>query len=190
MWDELHRGLEHQTCYTNITWAQVYPNFPIIHPQPAPICPHSQHIKVLKHFVYIWHGCGMHSTGVWSLNHDITTSLRLHPTLHRHNSKGTPIYPYPQHIKVQKHFVYIWHGCGMHSKWIWSLNHDITTSLRLSQTPFFPKSTPDLHKHNRVRAHPYAHPRYVRWDKSIGPTRIWIEANIRRTWYYYEKIKK
>jgi hypothetical protein len=36
---------------------------------------HSQHIKVLKLFIYIYYGCGMQSTGVWSLNYDITTSF-------------------------------------------------------------------------------------------------------------------
>ena len=76
----------------------------------------------------------MHSKWVWSLNHDITTSLRLGlspiflkstPDLHRCNSVRADPYAHPQHIKVLKHFVYIWHGCGMHSKWVWSLNHDI-----------------------------------------------------------------
>jgi len=38
---------------------------------------HPQHLKVLKHFVYIHCGCGMHSIGVCSLNHDFTTSYRL-----------------------------------------------------------------------------------------------------------------
>ncbi len=38
---------------------------------------HSQHIKVLKLFIYICYGYGMQSTGVWSLNYDITTSLEL-----------------------------------------------------------------------------------------------------------------
>jgi hypothetical protein len=38
------------------------------------------------------------------------------------------------------------------------LNHDITTSLGLGLSPIFLKSTPDLHRHNSVRAHPYAHP--------------------------------
>ena len=28
----------------------------------------------------------------------------------------------------------------MHSKWVWSLNHDITTPLRLGPTPIFLKS--------------------------------------------------
>ena len=40
-------------------------------------CAHSQHIKVLKLFIYMYYGCGMQSTGVLSLNHDITTSLGL-----------------------------------------------------------------------------------------------------------------
>ncbi len=30
---------------------------------------------------------------------------------------------------------------------------------------------------------------YVRWDKSVGLIRIWIEPNLRRTWYYNKKIK-
>ncbi len=48
------------------------------------------------------------------------------------------------------------------SKWVWSLSHDITTSLRLHPTPNFIKSTPDLHRHNRVRAHPYAPPQHTK----------------------------
>ena len=35
MWDAVHRGLEDQPCHTNITRAQVYPNFPKNHPQPV-----------------------------------------------------------------------------------------------------------------------------------------------------------
>ena len=48
----------------------------------------------------------------------------------------------------------------MDFKWVWSLNHDITTSLRLHPTPIFLNSTPDLHRHNSVsvRADPCAHP--------------------------------
>jgi hypothetical protein len=37
---------------------------------------HPQHLKVLKHFGYIQYGCGMQSIGVFSLNHDTTTSYR------------------------------------------------------------------------------------------------------------------
>ena len=50
----------------------------------------------------------------------------------------------------------------MDSKWVWSLNHDITTSLRLRPTPIFLNSTPNLHRHNSVRAHPYAHPQHIK----------------------------
>ena len=42
------------------------------------------------------------------------------------------------------------------------LNHDITTSLVLSHTPIFLKSTPDLHRPNGVRAHTYAHPQHIK----------------------------
>jgi hypothetical protein len=45
---------------------------------------------------------------------------------------------------VLKHCVYIWHGCGMHSKRVWSLNHDITTSLGLGLSSIFLNSTPGL----------------------------------------------
>ena len=61
MWDAAYGGLEPQPCYYNITWAQPYPNFTKIHPhllhRPNSVgvdsCAHPQHIKVLKHFVYI-----------------------------------------------------------------------------------------------------------------------------------------
>jgi len=115
-------------------------------------CAHpQQHIKVLKHFVYIWYGCGMHFMGVWSLNHDITTSLglshtpiflKINPDHHRPTSVRVHTYANPQHIKVIKHSLYIWYWCGMDSKWVWSLNHDITTSLRFPPTPIFLKSNP------------------------------------------------
>jgi hypothetical protein len=132
---------------------------------------HPQHIKVLKHCVYIWHGCGMHSKRVCSLNHDITTSLGLGlssiflkstPALHRCNSVRVHPYAYPQHIKVLKHCVYIWHGCGKQSVRVCSLNHDITTSLGLGLSSIFLKSTPALHRCNSVRVHPYAHPRHIK----------------------------
>ena len=58
----------------------------------------------------------MHFTGVWSLNHDLTTSQRLShapnfskipPHPYRWNSVRVPPYAHPQHIKVLNHFVYI-----------------------------------------------------------------------------------
>jgi hypothetical protein len=50
----------------------------------------------------------------------------------------------------------------MQSKGVWSLNHDITTSFGLSPTPIFLKSTPDPHRRNSVRGHPYAHPQHIK----------------------------
>ncbi len=113
----------------------------------------------------------MQSMGVWRLNHDITASLGLSPTpiflkstpdLRRCNSVRVHPYAHPQHIKVLKHFVYIQYGCGMQSMGVWSLNHDIATSLGLSPTSIFQKSTPDLHRHNSVRVYPYAHPQHIK----------------------------
>ena len=40
---------------------------------------HPHHLKVLKHFVYIQYGCGMQLMGVFSLNHDTTTSYKARP---------------------------------------------------------------------------------------------------------------
>jgi hypothetical protein len=138
---------------------------------------------VLKHCVYIWHGCGMHSKRVWSLNHDhdITTSLGLGlssiflkstPDLHRCNSVS----------------VYIWHGCGMHSKRVWSLNHDITTSLGLGRNSIVQKNTLDLHRRNSIRVHPYAHPQHIKVLKHcIHMTWMWdsLQAGLEpQPWHY------
>ena len=58
----------------------------------------------------------MQSTGLWSLNDDLTTSLKLgyipnfpkiHPHLHMRNSVRVHLYAHPQHIKVLKHFTFI-----------------------------------------------------------------------------------
>ncbi len=114
----------------------------------------------------------MQSMGVWSLNHDITTSpgpgpipifLKLvTPDLHRLTHVRVHPYAHPQHIKVLELFLYIYYGCGMQSTGVWSLNHDIATSLGLSPTPIFLKPTPNLHRLNSVRVHPYAHPQHIK----------------------------
>ena len=63
----------------------------------------------------------MHSKWVWSLNHDLITSLRLNhllislksnPTWHKSNSVRVDPYAHPQHIKVLKHFIYMCYGCA------------------------------------------------------------------------------
>ncbi len=50
----------------------------------------------------------------------------------------------------------------MQSTGVWSLNHDITTSLGFSHTPIIQKSTPDLHSHNNVRMSRYAHSQHIK----------------------------
>ncbi len=129
---------------------------------------HPQHIKVLKHFVYIQYGCRMQSMGVWSLNHDIATCSgsalpHFSPDLHRRNSVRVDPYAHSQHIKLLKHFVCIWYGCGMQSMGFWSLNHDITTSVGLDHTPVILNSTPELHRRsNSVRVDPSAHSQHIK----------------------------
>ncbi len=116
IWDAVHKGLEHQPWYYNINRAQPYPNFP-----------------------------------------------NIHPDLHRRTSVKVDPYGNTQHIKVLKHIVYIWYGCGMQSTRVWSLNHDITTSLGLNHTPIIQKfTTPDLHRHNSVRVDPYVHSQHIK----------------------------
>jgi hypothetical protein len=61
---------------------------------------------------------------------------------------------------VLKHCVYIWHGCGMHSKRVCSLNHDITTSLGLGVSSIFLNSTPKLHR--RISVSRGSSPRFVK----------------------------
>jgi hypothetical protein len=50
----------------------------------------------------------------------------------------------------------------MQSTGLWSLNHDITTSFGLGPAPIFLKSTPDQHRRNSVRVHPYAHSQHIK----------------------------
>jgi len=70
--------------HNNVVWASPYPNFPkfsshlqrynsvMVHPYA-----HPQHMKLLKHFIYIQYGCEMQSVVAHILNHDTTTSFRL-----------------------------------------------------------------------------------------------------------------
>ncbi len=50
----------------------------------------------------------------------------------------------------------------MHSKQVWSLKHDIKTSLGLGLSSIFLKSTPDLHGCDGGRVDPYAHPQHIK----------------------------
>ncbi len=50
----------------------------------------------------------------------------------------------------------------MQSAGLWRLNHDLTTSLRLSHTPKFPKNYPHLQRCISIRVHPYAHPQHIK----------------------------
>ena len=141
-----------------------------MHPYANP-----QHLKVLKHFVYIQYGCGMQSMGVLSLNHDTATSyslghtpffLILTPHLHTYYSIRMHPYAHPQHLKVLKLFVYIQYGYGMQSMGLLSVNHDTATSYRLSHTSFSltlnTKIHPHVHMYYGIRVYPYAHPQHLK----------------------------
>jgi hypothetical protein len=109
---------------------------------------HPKHIKVLKHFVYIQYGCGIHSKRGCSLNHFMTSSQRPNRALfflkihcHPHMYCSILVHPnaHPQHIKVPKHFVYIWYGYELLFTEVWSLYNNIKTSYRLSPAQIFQK---------------------------------------------------
>ena len=73
----------------------------------------------------------------------------------------------------------------MHSTGVWSLNHDITTSLRLCNTPIYQKSTPDLQRCNSVRVDTFTHPQHIKvlkhliyiYDTDVRCTPQWFEAS-------------
>ncbi len=50
----------------------------------------------------------------------------------------------------------------MQSMGLWSLNHDIMTSLGLGHTPNFPKIHPHLQRCISIRVHPYTHPQHIK----------------------------
>jgi len=158
IWDAVNGGSQPQPWHRNIIQARPYPIFPKTHLhlhtyysiRMHPYA-HLQHLKVLRHFVYIQYGCGMQSMGVWSLNHDTTTSYRLGhtpfsltppPTSTCNTAIMMHPYAHPQHLKMLRHCVYIQYGCGMQSMGVCSFNHDTTTSYRLGHTTFPLKLAP------------------------------------------------
>ena len=105
-----------------------------------------QHMNVLKHFIYLQYGCGMQFGTSCSLNHDTTTSFgSTLPHLHRHNSLRFHPCAHPQHMKVLKHFIYVYIGCWMQSAGACSLNHDTTTSFGSTLPQFNKNKFPGLH---------------------------------------------
>jgi hypothetical protein len=77
-------GFEASTMTPKHHTGSAIPHFPKTHPHQHTYYSirmhsyaHPQHLKVLKHFIYIQYGCGMQSMGVFSLNHDTATAYRL-----------------------------------------------------------------------------------------------------------------
>ena len=121
-------GLQPQQSQNNVILA---PPDPKVHPNAF-----SQHMKVLKHFICMYYGCVMQSGVVYSLNNDTTTSFSLRqtpifqnlpPPLHHHNCVRVHHNAFPQHMKVLKHFIYVYYGCVMQSGVVYSLNKNDTT---------------------------------------------------------------
>jgi len=109
---------------------------------------HPHHLKVLKHFIYIQYGCGMHSMGVCSLNHDTATSYRLGHTLF--SLKFTPT-----------------------CTWPWQCN-----IIQARPYSSFSIIHPHLHVYYSIRMHPYAHPQHLKVLKHfVYPIWMWDAFN-------------
>jgi hypothetical protein len=157
MWDTVCGGLEPQPWHYNIARAQPCPNFPKIHPQlqgkGRPICPSTAYQGAKTRciqMIWMWDTVnGGLQPQPW--HHNIIQAQpypifpKIHPHLHMYYGIRVHPYAHPQLIKVLKHFAYIQYGCGIQSMGVCSLNHDTTTSYRLSHTPFFLKLPPPAH---------------------------------------------
>ena len=108
-------------------------------------CPQSQ-LKVLKHLIYVWHGCGMQTETFYTLKHRVSAwfahliCLSFWPTFLTNSPKsgggrgpicggnGVSVQPYahPHHNswRCLKHLKYVWHGCGMYERF-YTLNNII-----------------------------------------------------------------
>ncbi len=87
------------------------------------------HWKMLKHFIYIYYGCGKQSAVVYSLNQNIWHHFHLTVAKNRKNltqlwqcnGERVHSYAYVPHKKVEKHFIHVHYGCGKQSKVDYSL---------------------------------------------------------------------
>jgi hypothetical protein len=80
---------------------------------------------------------------------------------------GLRVVPYTHsHLdKVQKHFIYTWHGFVKHSKCGLRLNHDVPTSDRSVPTPKFLKMYPRLSGGIGLRVVSYTHSQLIKVQK-------------------------
>jgi hypothetical protein len=105
-------------------------------------CAHPQHMKVLKHFIYLYIGCWMQSAGLCSLNHDTTTSIgSTLPQLYK-NKFPTSAHPHGYNSLSKVAPIYIQYGCGMQSVVVPSLNHGSTISFGSILLLHFSKKSP------------------------------------------------
>ncbi len=94
--------------------------------------------KVLNHFTFVRYLCLKQSKVVYSLNHDIMTSISLdsHPKLlmsdlelQQCNSVRVHLHAYIPHWNVLKHFIYVHIWCGNQSDVFYSLGSASTGSV-------------------------------------------------------------
>jgi hypothetical protein len=99
---------------------------------PFPLPQHMRHVKCL---VYVWSGCGIHSTWAWVWSSTNAQGLHIPPSSdpgfqptsqiwadkRGSNCMTMDPYPHPQHMKDVKCLVYVWSKGGIHSTWVGSL---------------------------------------------------------------------
>ena len=143
LWDGVDGGLKHRpTTSLRLSHTKIHPS-----PQEAyqhkgaPICPStaSQGAKTLC-INMTWLGdavSGELEPQPWTYNITQTQPLPIFSknpqlTFRCIRLRVHPPYAHPQHLKVLKQFAYMG---------VWSLNHDLTTTLGLSHAPIIQKST-------------------------------------------------
>ena len=98
---------------------------------------------MLKHINNEWHGVGC--------------SVSVKP------------YAHPQQLKVLKHLIYVWYGCGMQSESFYTLKHSKAAWFAHFIWLSFWPTLPNLRKRgnvcggNRGSVQPYAHPQHNSW---------------------------
>ncbi len=90
--------------------------------------------------LYEWHGCGMQSEVVYSLNlgmvvtwitYNFSQLLKSCCIIYGGNGVRVHSHAHPQLQQVIIHLAYVWHGCGMQFERSYSLHHSAVASFAL-----------------------------------------------------------
>jgi len=149
MWDEYGLGVQPQAPHFTMSYrlgvAQISDKIPKARSAWATIMwwvhihMHIHSIQRLSNTFYIynidvrciWGECAASITAFhhhllpWS-SPDFWQNSKSLVGMSNHSVVGTCPYAHPQHIKVVKHLLYIYHWCEMNMGWVYSLKHRIS----------------------------------------------------------------